>query len=228
MSASPSLNPINLAKVHASYGGQTQSLKVDEASGSSVLQFQILASTELVLRENLNGYFTIPSDGSSQGKGIRVFLERTNELVANLEYANSGIQVRCTEENEVRCEWLEDLKCSIDLAVYFFTVRNLLRNSKYPMFLTPLPLQLAFPLLPSHSRPSFQPSFLANVAHMKGYRPYMEDMDIIHEHIQILKGQSTVSIFGVWDGHGGKDCAVYMTDEVIWNSVSFSYCLIIV
>lgn len=48
---------------------------------------------------------------------------------------------------------------------------------------------------------------------MKGRRPYMEDTDVSFHNIQI-SNKSAVSIFGVFDGHGGGECSTMIADEL--------------
>ena len=47
----------------------------------------------------------------------------------------------------------------------------------------------------------------------KGKRNYMEDVDFTYDSIRVRDGRS-VSVFGVLDGHGGKECAQYCADEI--------------
>lgn len=46
-----------------------------------------------------------------------------------------------------------------------------------------------------------------------GKRNYMEDCDFTFSSIKI-SDKATVSIYGVLDGHGGKECASFMADEI--------------
>lgn len=46
----------------------------------------------------------------------------------------------------------------------------------------------------------------------RGKRNYMEDMEIVYEHLALPLG--TVSLYGVLDGHGGIECVQYLLDEL--------------
>lgn len=47
----------------------------------------------------------------------------------------------------------------------------------------------------------------------RGKRNYMEDVDLVFESIKI-NDKRFVSVFGVLDGHGGKDCAQFCADDI--------------
>ena len=47
----------------------------------------------------------------------------------------------------------------------------------------------------------------------KGRRNYMEDCDFAYDSIRVTPARS-VAVFGVLDGHGGKECAQYCADEI--------------
>jgi protein phosphatase 1L len=47
----------------------------------------------------------------------------------------------------------------------------------------------------------------------QGRRGYMEDVDFSFDGIRVTD-KRTISVFGVLDGHGGKDCAQFAADEV--------------
>ena len=80
------------------------------------------------------------------------------------------------------------------------------------MWRTPLPLQINFPLNQTHEA-MHMARITVGVGRLKGCRPYMEDTDTVYEGISIAKDHS-IRVIGVFDGHGGKDCAVYISDEL--------------
>jgi hypothetical protein len=47
----------------------------------------------------------------------------------------------------------------------------------------------------------------------KGRRNYMEDCDFAYDNIRVTAARS-VAVYGVLDGHGGKECAQYCADEI--------------
>lgn len=55
--------------------------------------------------------------------------------------------------------------------------------------------------------------FIYGAGRTKGSRPYMEDVDIFYDAISISKGMS-IQILGVFDGHGGKQCAEFLAEEL--------------
>ena len=54
---------------------------------------------------------------------------------------------------------------------------------------------------------------LVGAGRTKGKRNYMEDVDFSYDNIRVNERRS-VSVFGVLDGHGGKECAQYCADEI--------------
>ena len=46
----------------------------------------------------------------------------------------------------------------------------------------------------------------------QGRRNYMEDVDFVYHSINC--GTRDVSLYGVLDGHGGADCAKYVSEEL--------------
>jgi serine/threonine protein phosphatase PrpC len=62
---------------------------------------------------------------------------------------------------------------------------------------------------------------LVGTSHTKGGRPYMEDIDVVFDGISV-KPNDVVSLCGIFDGHGGKDCAAYVAKYLpvrIFNSL---------
>ena len=47
--------------------------------------------------------------------------------------------------------------------------------------------------------------FLSGAGRTKGRRNYMEDVDFIFESVRVTDKRS-VGVYGVLDGHGGKEC----------------------
>lgn len=127
---------------------------------------------------------------------------------------------------EVSYSWLKKTRpmTNYPLSVWFYTIRNSLKNPKIPLWRTPLLLYKKFPKSSrvkssssssSSSRSSSSSvSLIAGVGRTKGRRGYMEDVDFIFPSIRINNSNSTVSVYGVLDGHGGKECAAYLGDEM--------------
>jgi serine/threonine protein phosphatase PrpC len=67
--------------------------------------------------------------------------------------------------------------------------------------------------------PSYTPTTAAQLrlytgaGRTRGKRNYMEDVDLVFESINITNKRS-ISVFGVLDGHGGKECAQYCADDI--------------
>ena len=54
---------------------------------------------------------------------------------------------------------------------------------------------------------------ISGAGRTKGRRNYMEDVDFVYDAIRV-SDKRTISVFGVLDGHGGKECALYAADEI--------------
>lgn len=48
---------------------------------------------------------------------------------------------------------------------------------------------------------------------LTGRRPYMEDVDFVFQTVRV-SDKLNVSVFGVLDGHGGRECAQFVGDEL--------------
>lgn len=53
-------------------------------------------------------------------------------------------------------------------------------------------------------------NLICGSSHTKGGRAYMEDIDVQFDAIHIAP-TAYVSLYGIFDGHGGRDCAVYVS-----------------
>jgi serine/threonine protein phosphatase PrpC len=56
-------------------------------------------------------------------------------------------------------------------------------------------------------------SLYCGAGRTRGRRGYMEDVDFTFESLQVDE-QRCVNIYGVLDGHGGRDCAQFCADEI--------------
>ena len=90
------------------------------------------------------------------------------------------------------------------LSVWFYAVRNYLLADTLPPWKVPETLKINFPIQPVSECGDFiVTDFIHGAGRLKGRRPYMEDVDVAHTKVRI-SDKSTVSMFGVFDGHGGK------------------------
>ena len=120
-------------------------------------------------------------------------------------------QLNLTADHEIVLPNQDELQ-KYDSMVWFHSIRNLLKNAAYPTWLTPLPLQSSFPLDQSHEQLNIA-SIIVGIGRLKGGRAAMEDTDTVYEGINIAKDHN-IRVIGVFDGHGGKDCAMYISDEL--------------
>lgn len=121
-------------------------------------------------------------------------------------------------------KWLGRVK--YPLSVWFYTVRNYLRNKTTHQWTSSPLLRSEFYITSINTTPLFSNSeqnkvvIRHGVGSTQGRRPYMEDTNFIFDTIRI-NDKNIVSAYGVLDGHGGKDCAQYAADEIPMNVTKY-------
>jgi len=109
-----------------------------------------------------------------------------------------------------------------DPSVWFFTLRSLFKKNDEKPWDTPALLVGQFPTLKktplglspsSPSRHAPYQQLVCGVGRTRGRRSYMEDVDFQFSDINI-SDNCRVSVYGVLDGHGGSDCAQFVSEEL--------------
>ncbi len=161
----------------------------------------------------------IPSDYYTNGNMI--VLSKNKESFYSIFESRSNCKFTL-ESQEQGCilhfPWLESSKHNYPMAVWFYTVRNCLRLPSLNSWTTPLLISKYLPRVDNLiSTPgatnSKQFSLVVGAGRTRGKRPYMEDVDFTFPTIRVNERYS-VAVYGVLDGHGGKECAQYCADEI--------------
>jgi len=150
-----------------------------------------------------------------------IVLSKNKEVFYNILESNSKCKFTL-ELHEQGCilhfPWLENRKYNYPIAVWFYTVRNCLRIPSLNSWTTPLLISKYLPNIDNLvNTPGImnnkQLSLIAGAGRTRGKRPYMEDVDFTFPSIRVNERYS-VAVYGVLDGHGGKECAQYCADEI--------------
>lgn len=131
------------------------------------------------------------------------------------------------EDNDVlvKLPWMVKVRHTI--SVWFFALRYVLRVERLESWRASVLVESEFRNFPDHpfhtnsssssgknNIKSAGVSLIVGVGKNQGRRPYMEDVDLLYEHLPIHQHtQQAVAIFGVLDGHGGADCAQFVSEE---------------
>jgi hypothetical protein len=84
-----------------------------------------------------------------------------------------------------------------------------------PPWATPITLKSAFPIYQQREVPSLiVTTLVGGSGRAKGRRPYMEDVDISFPSINVSDRGATISLYGVFDGHGGLECSQFIAEEL--------------
>eukprot|EP00981_Chlorochromonas_danica_P002581 scaffold504_cov189-Ochromonas_danica.AAC.16 len=134
---------------------------------------------------------------------------------------------RKDEENKngdsltITLPWMK--KYRYPLAVWFYSLRLLLKKPLLELWrgsvllgdLWHVPSNPSLPSISNALQGCMQSSLtiFPGVGRNRGRRKYMEDIDTVFEHIKINE-KFTYSVFGVFDGHGGEDCAHQAADDI--------------
>lgn len=125
-----------------------------------------------------------------------------------------------TSYSELNYSWLAKSKpfTNYPLEVWFYTIRDSLKKQNLVPWKNPVIIDRFLPKS-SRDNSSAPSSFISTatlhcgVGRNKGRRSYMEDVDFSFPAIRV-NDRTTVSVFGVLDGHGGRDCAQFASDEI--------------
>lgn len=133
---------------------------------------------------------------------------------------------RSGRDFELRMPWLENYK--YPLGVWFYSIRNMLKRLDLNPWTNTLMTRKHFPhkntffgifpypeTAPSVLRKSSSSlGLLVGAGRTKGNRPYMEDFDFCYRTMQFGDVYNSVSLLGVFDGHGGTECPQFMAEEL--------------
>ncbi len=122
-------------------------------------------------------------------------------------------------DNEVSIPWLENTKYT--LAVWFFAVRDYFKVPTLDRWMASILLRSEFRNTTNkklsetaqYSSETTKTKLYNGCGKTRGKRNYMEDVDFVFDSVKITDKRQ-VSVFGVLDGHGGKDCAQFAAEDI--------------
>lgn len=101
-------------------------------------------------------------------------------------------------------------------AVWFYAIRELFKVQRAKLWGSAILLREEFQCInldwPVYSQSS-QLKLFCGSGRTRGRRDYMEDVDLVYNALQ-LNERRAISVFGVLDGHGGKDCAQFCSEDI--------------
>lgn len=207
---------------------------IDERLGGEVKRVEHFSSEEytttlrfypnldLKISENVDIDFFV-SPALRESGGVRVFL--TDERV--IRYFPPEYIASDDGKTMLSLPWMVKVRYSIP--VWYFAVRSLLRLDGIESWRASVLAESEFRNFTDTAgsgissgrnqsgKGSAPQEGVSNVSLVfgkacnRGRRPYMEDVDVIEELVPV--DSRAVSIFGVLDGHGGQDCAVFVKEE---------------
>lgn len=160
--------------------------------------------SDLRIKHTVEFEWFLPASYCQSG-GLKVFLldELSIQLLSNTLIHGCELVIPC----------LENAKYT--LGVWFFAIRE---HFKIPS----LDPWAPFILLKSEFRKVRDKALSDDTSKIvlyngsgrtRGKRNYMEDVDFLFDAIKVNEKRS-VSVFGVLDGHGGKECAQYAAEDI--------------
>jgi serine/threonine protein phosphatase PrpC len=98
--------------------------------------------------------------------------------------------------------------------VWFYATRSLFQKSTAEPWVCAVQLRDEFQHINlSYPRNTVELKLFCGAGRTRGKRNYMEDVDFVFSSIKI-NDQRSISVFGVLDGHGGKECSQFCADDI--------------
>lgn len=118
------------------------------------------------------------------------------------------------EAGVVRLVGLDRVK--YPFTVWFYAMRELFKIPRGKLWGSAVLLREEFQYVnfdwPTYSQ-SKELKLYCGSGRTRGRRDYMEDVDLVYNSLKLNERRS-ISVFGVLDGHGGKDCAQFCSDDI--------------
>ena len=206
------LSYFNLDKVDKSIGYEKcRSIAVE---GIVAITLVIVQHSELVITNNVEFKLDVPVRYRVEGD-IRV--STTDMSILRYLNNNNVRQDLSSGTLQIILPGLERVK--YPFAVWMYAIRDLFKVANTTEWRSATLLPDEFKHI-NVSWPSYVPAAVTQELRLyngagrtRGKRNYMEDVDFVFESIKISNKQS-ISVFGVMDGHGGKECAQYCADDI--------------
>lgn len=161
-----------------------------------------------------------PQPNSINKETITVVVNSTlSQMITANQLKHRNMNPVVNEHGHMLLPYLERSKYA--LSVWFFAVRNMLKiplpdqwsRSSAPLLHSSFCLENNETLKLPHPSTSNEFPIHFGVGRTRGKRPYMEDVDCGFDSVEIADN-NTISLYCVFDGHGGKDCAEYAAEHV--------------
>lgn len=190
-----------------------QETSSDDYTSTIVIRLQpdLTIAADLLLRIHISSSYR------DKG-GAKVHIDRKL-----LKYFPPPMIIENEDSSEVQIEIPWMCKIRYPLPVWFFALRSLLRKESIERWRVSVLVPDEFWCLsndePKHltsrsiSSSASAVNLIIGVGRNRGRRPYMEDFDILFENMKI-DDRRYIAVFGVLDGHGGVDCAQYVSEEL--------------
>ncbi len=186
--------------------GEERTRYVDP-NGQVIIKCVIHPSEDLVITNEAEIDIIFPKDHEALGGFKLRFLDpEVNEM----------LQAQLTSDGFLNIPWAQGSKYPID--VVFHAGRQFLKSPPWNPWLSSHRIDRAFSVERDRIDMAVPPDankiiLLSGTGRTVGKRNYMEDCDFSFSSMKISE-KANVSIYGVLDGHGGKECANFVSDEV--------------
>jgi serine/threonine protein phosphatase PrpC len=210
MNINKDLAYFNLSGIDSRLGYEkhrSQPREIDSVS-TVVITFVINAYFDLFLASDLEVIIKVPQEYHLNG-GIRVFIESRDGIRALRDCNPSCI----LESGELQLVGMDKVK--YPFPVWFYATRRLFVVQKSTKWSNAVLLAPEFQIIDANW-PQVSDSDLrlwCGAGRTRGKRNYMEDIDFVFDSIKINENRS-ISVFGVLDGHGGKECAAFCAEDI--------------
>lgn len=185
--------------------GCEKSRNIDNEGGCSV-QCYIFPLADLCVNHIVEFEMNMPRSYIEMG-GMKIRILDHN---SRLFFGN-----KLSDNNELTISWFENAKYT--LPVWFFAVREHFKVTTLDPWVGSILLRSEFRDLSRSTASAVNTNSPINLVFgtgsTRGKRNYMEDVEFVFENIAVSDKRS-VAVFGVLDGHGGKDCAQYASEDV--------------
>lgn len=184
-----------------------------DSEGNTVVHCTLEPYDDLIVTGRVRIDIILPKGHEGQGFKVKIIDSDVRQKLG--ERVNNAT-------GELSVPWGGSCRYGLDVA--FAAAREALKKTYEHPWLSSPRLPRAYWLdqgrqLPLVSSDTNTLKTFCGVGRTIGKRPYMEDSDFIFNSMKI-NSRRFISVYGVLDGHGGKDCAQFASDELPMNLVS--------
>eukprot|EP01032_Pedospumella_encystans_P026108 gene26108-29493_t len=199
----------NLTHVDRSLGYEISRSEPTEMGSTMTVLIRIAINPyhDLVLSDAIEFRFYVPTDYHLEG-GITVC---TEDRIA-LDYLRKLSPSPIDEHGRLELTGMNRLK--YQFPVWFYAVRNLFKKVQIEPWGCAALLRDEFRYIDQkYPTGASELKLFCGAGRTRGKRNYMEDVDFVFNSIKVNDKRS-ISVFGVLDGHGGKECSQFCADDI--------------